>query len=360
MQVTINAGELCLNMRKGADRLESLIEFASRENEKRGYLFVSRVLGKHIPVRPSRMRATYDELASLCGKGPDTYVVGMAETATGLGAGVADSLSRITGTGRVFYQHTTRHELSRPLWLTVEERHSHAVEHLLYQPDADLAHAIGGARRLLLVDDEITTGSTLGQLANALLERLPNIEELVFVSIVSWLDELRQTQLSNEMADVRFVNLMEGQFDYERAPGFRPTLPMNTEKGTCTDPCREDLGRCGIEMPYRGALVVPSSETLGEATVVGIGEHLYLPFLIAESWEADGVDVLFQSTTRSPILPGDAIKRKLEFQDIGKSVVNFIYNLPIDRKVIVVCENDEARAKNGLIAKLEGDGFCVG
>ena len=43
--------------------LESLLEFATRANPKRGFLFVSRVLGKHIPCKPSSMRRIYDLLA---------------------------------------------------------------------------------------------------------------------------------------------------------------------------------------------------------------------------------------------------------------------------------------------------------
>ena len=87
MDVNICAGKLTLQLFKGEKRLEELLDFASRENQKRGYLFVSKVLGKHIPVKPSVMRSLYQELSQQCGAGLSSYVVGMAETATGLGAG---------------------------------------------------------------------------------------------------------------------------------------------------------------------------------------------------------------------------------------------------------------------------------
>lgn len=69
---------------------ESLFGFAERRNPKRAFLFVSRVLGKHIPVKPSVMEFTYESLAAKIPAdlpGP-VLVIGMAETAVGLGAGV--------------------------------------------------------------------------------------------------------------------------------------------------------------------------------------------------------------------------------------------------------------------------------
>lgn len=50
----IQAGRLTITLTENGHRLDELIAFASRLNPRRGYLFVSRVLGKHIPVRPQR------------------------------------------------------------------------------------------------------------------------------------------------------------------------------------------------------------------------------------------------------------------------------------------------------------------
>ena len=185
INVNIEAGALHLSLTKGFDRIHGLLDFASRENQKRGYLFVSKVLGKHIPVKPSVMRALYNELAQLCGVADTTFVVGMAETATGLGAGLADSLSRLKKQGTVVYQHTTRHWIEADVWLRLDESHSHAVDHILYQPFDDCFEPIKAAKRLILVDDEISTGRTLLLLAEKLISELKGIEELVIVSIVS-------------------------------------------------------------------------------------------------------------------------------------------------------------------------------
>lgn len=139
----IKAGKLSIMLSHGEARLDELLAFASRENHKRGFLFVSKVLGKHIPVKPSAMRSIYNELADACisslpisqtlstASSSTTYVVGMAETATGLGAGVADSLARQCPAMSVIYQHTTRHVLpEHEAWFSLSESHSHAVDHI--------------------------------------------------------------------------------------------------------------------------------------------------------------------------------------------------------------------------------------
>lgn len=42
--------------KNGSYQLEDLLDFAQRINPKRAFLFVSKVLGRHIPVAPSTMR----------------------------------------------------------------------------------------------------------------------------------------------------------------------------------------------------------------------------------------------------------------------------------------------------------------
>ncbi|MDW2612034.1 phosphoribosyltransferase domain-containing protein, partial [Escherichia coli] len=72
--------------------LTDLFDIAERRNPKRAFLFVSKVLGRHIPVSPQVMRNVYTQLAEqFLGTldGPVVFI-GMAETAVGLGAGVFD------------------------------------------------------------------------------------------------------------------------------------------------------------------------------------------------------------------------------------------------------------------------------
>lgn len=385
MQIEIDAGLLDLELHRGAARLDELLGFASRQNPKRGYLFVSKVLGKHVPVRPRRMRALYAELAAACtgawcGSGeyqgrrraPDvdragadegadggryprcaaaargpTLVVGMAETATGLGAGVADELARRCDGGPVIFMHTTRHRLPTAPWLRLDEAHSHAVDQLLYPPADSFAHLLPQVRRLLLVDDEMSTGRTLGLLGRRLLSHLPAVTDLLFVSIVDWLSPGDRRRLEALPAFVRFVSVLQGRFAFRPRPEFAPRLPATVDRGLSSGPAREDLGRRGLAMPYPNAHAgdlaaavgpLPEPAACPPLSVIGIGEHLFEPFLRAEALERAGYDVLFQSTTRSPILIGGAIRRKLELPVDDGRVHHYCYNLDPARRPLVCHE----------------------
>ena len=53
MAVELEGGTLRLRLpEQQRTRLTELCGFASRQNPKRAFLFVSKVLGKHIPVKP--------------------------------------------------------------------------------------------------------------------------------------------------------------------------------------------------------------------------------------------------------------------------------------------------------------------
>lgn len=80
-----------------------------------------------------------------------TVVIGYAETATALGHCVADALDAA-------YLHSTRRPVPgvRP-YGGFEEEHSHATGHLLLPADPSL---LGSADLIVLVDDELSTGTT--------------------------------------------------------------------------------------------------------------------------------------------------------------------------------------------------------
>jgi len=347
MKADIQAGRITLECEAGAERLPGLLAFASRQNQKRSFLFVSKVLGKHIPVRPRQMRQCYNELAHLCRRpGLDTFVIGMAETAVGLGAGIADSLAKMHPRVRVYYQHTTRYQLDHPEWFRLAESHSHAVDHIVYQPQTSLLDAIGGCRHLILVDDEITTGKTLFQLAQATIEKLPNLNNLTIATLVNWLPANAEQHFRQLPVPVQFKQLIKGCFSFEPNQAFKVNLPRNADVGICNIKARTDLGRLGISMPHTIA-PSPAPDCRGPSVILGTGEHLYEPFLIAESLEKKHRDIVFQSTTRSPIMFGDCIERKIEYP-LGANTVNYIYNLPRDRTMHVLCENHAHEKTDGL------------
>ncbi|MDN5892297.1 MAG: phosphoribosyltransferase domain-containing protein, partial [Psychrobacter sp.] len=114
--------------------LEDLLDFAQRINPKRAFLFVSKVLGRHIPVAPKTMRSAFTDLANLVPNHlPEPIlVIGMAETAVGLSAGVHQALQ--TRYPQALLLNSTRHAQHKgldtdALFTTFSEDHSHASQH---------------------------------------------------------------------------------------------------------------------------------------------------------------------------------------------------------------------------------------
>src|SRR5688572_4494697 len=112
--VRLRCGTLHLHIERADMELEELCGYASRRSRKRGFVFVSKVLGKHYPVRPRRMAEVYARLAGRLGNLPGPVVlIALAETATALGHGVYESWLRQTGRTDALFLHTTRYHLRR-------------------------------------------------------------------------------------------------------------------------------------------------------------------------------------------------------------------------------------------------------
>lgn len=339
VEVEIRAGRLSLALQVERLPLEEVVTFATRENPKRPYLFVSKVLGRHWPCRPRRMRQTYDLLAAeLFAAAPPVMVFGVAETATGLGHGVFDSLTRALPGAAALYQHTTRHHLRRDRAFRIREGHSHAVDHWIYQPSPPHREIFRGARTLALVDDEITTGRTLSALARSYLALNPRIERIQLLTLVSWLTPRRREELERELGrPVAVAALVAGSFRFTPSPGFAPPpLPRGLRAESPGRHVAAGFGRTGLRGAYDGGggLDLPPASRVA---VVGTGEFAFPPFRLAEDLERGGHDVVYQCSTRSPILVGDGVRTKLAFPDHhSESVTNYLYNFPDDGRVVVV------------------------
>ena len=86
MNLSLPTGTLELDISDSAWPIDQVLGFAARDNAKRGFLFLSKVLGKHWPVTPSLMREVHENLAAgvPAPHGPVVFIA-MAETAIGLG-----------------------------------------------------------------------------------------------------------------------------------------------------------------------------------------------------------------------------------------------------------------------------------
>ncbi len=350
--IDLPVGTLDIAVSKARLPLSTLLTFGARENPKRNYLFISKVLGKYVPCQPSVMRNSYKQLVSEltkhCSVNDKLWVLGVAETATALGAGVAQEICR-EGYSNVVYSHTTRYHLPCKVEFPIEETHSHAPSHLIY----DFKDQINKSDidTVVMVDDEITTGKTLNQLTSAVQKSLPKLKKIIWISLVSWLSpevraDFKRMHLGIEL---EFCSLLEGDFHFEVAEGVDTSLPEKTIGGITHIDSREDNGRRGYALTHtsissefvtpEGALLCVDSLDKSRAyTIIGTGEFLHQPFLFAEMMEEKGFDVVVQSTGRSPILPGVGIQRKESFFDASHNGVFYLYNRPIERYPIILYE----------------------
>ena len=216
IEIELQRGVLSLQPNDNSHwKWQDLLGFAERINPKRAFLFVSKVLGRHIPVSPSIMRHAFTDLAKLV---PDdlpepVLVIGMAETAVGLGAGVHQVLQQRYP--EAIYVTTTRHPVhGAPLLARFLEEHSHAQDQLLYgSPDAELQQQILNSKSIVLVDDEASTGKTFVNLIHALQQAgLNQISHVVTATLADWSSGIHIADLNCQS-----VALMTGKWQWRDA-----------------------------------------------------------------------------------------------------------------------------------------------
>ncbi|MDR0281570.1 MAG: phosphoribosyltransferase family protein [Paucimonas sp.] len=345
-RVRLKRGVLEVFVDEAEQAPEALFGVAERCNPKRAFLFVSRVLGRHVPVRPSVMAASFDRLAGLIPPdlpGP-VLIFGMAETAVGLGAGV----HRVYSAGRqdCIYLVSTRHPLGSELFTRFDEEHSHASTHLVHLPqDPELREAMLSARSLVLVDDEISTGRTFINLHRALVDAgLSRIERVVPCVLTDW-----SGGALDDAIGASPLSLLKGAYRFHDDPSA--ALPDMPQVGAVSagqwsvDPAN-DWGRLGVRQ-VADSLAPDLRVSPGERIIVlGTGEFVWRPFLLAERLERAGADVHFGATTRSPIALGHAIGHALSFADNhGQGIANFLYNVqPGQFDRVILCSETPAAA----------------
>lgn len=315
--------------------LNELIGFSSRINKKRGFLFVSKVLGKHIPCKPSSMKKIHKELANKLKEkinSKNTVFIGFAETATGIGNGVYEESSIQNS----FYIHTTRYNLSKEKILEFKEEHCHAPSHILYKPiDNEISNILENVENIVLVDDEITTGKTLNNIVDVLKNNFPKVKNYYSVSIINWMKEFNH--------NINYIYLYHGEFsfkynDYQEEQNI---VSESQDDKYLDDIIPYNFGRFGIKnlnIDY-SKLIDYKSLINKKVLVLGTGEFMHQSYKLAEYLEKNNIDVYVQSTTRSPVNIDLDIKSKIQLKDnYGENIDNFIYNV-IDKEydLIIIC-----------------------
>ena len=371
--------------------LEDLLGFAQRINPKRAFLFVSKVLGRHIPVAPGTMRHAFTDLANLV---PDDLpepilVIGMAETAVGLSAGVHQALQ--TRYPNALLLNSTRHaqhndDNTETLLTTFSEDHSHASQHLIYQSADTVTQAqLLASKTLIMVDDEASTGNTCVNVVTALRNAgLTELEQVHLTTLVDWSLNQNQAQadvddnISTRLPNIDFHrhHLLSGAWQWTDATNPESiTMPSvdTTEAGSYALGDTGNWGRfptldstdgfafyltkfqaafnlfnqqAQFEKEQLEKEQLDKKQLPKRILVLGSNEFVWLPFLLAEWLETQtqNATVKFSALTRSPIALGGAITTMLSFSDnYGLGMTNFAYNVePSNWDLIVLCVETSA------------------
>jgi hypothetical protein len=366
--------------------LEDLFTMAARINKKRSFLFVSKVLGKHLPIQPQKglltaalLGARYAECikgfkgqftneliktfnqdesqfksGAFVPKSINPVIIGFAETATALGHAFFDCFE----SGEYF--HTTREEIeSLTPSITFEEEHSHATSHRCYIP----LNMIDNEREIILVDDEMTTGKTAINIIESIQAQFPRKEYSV-VSILDWRSEENKQQFAELEKTlgitINIVSLISGSVQVNESSKLQEQEQQDTYleiepsidvislspffEGECPSinnkaPLIKETGRFGtdrntneeLHKKIREAAKVVSQHRTGAKTLcLGTGEFMYIPMKLASEM---GSNVFYQSTTRSPIyiqdIQGYGARHGLSFPNPeDRDVAHFVYNIP--------------------------------
>jgi len=230
---------------------QTLFSLAARRNKKRGFLFVSNVLGKHVPVDPfvpllaggalavqfmciihginhdsiqaivqalkknEGTRKVYETVISKprVVLSQETLFIGFAETATGLGQAVFSFFDN------AYYIHTTREQIPLlPVELDFDEDHSHAVNHRCYPIDSEL---LRNPKTIVLVDDEITTGNTALNIIRAIHLKFPK-RDYVVLSLLDWRTQENRAnykKMEQQLGiKIHTISLLEGEIEVSGKP----------------------------------------------------------------------------------------------------------------------------------------------
>ena len=317
---------------------DELFAPGARDNPRRAFLFVSKVLGKHIPVPTETLARVHRLLAAKLPADLPAPVlfIGMTETATALAQGVFEAwLAAHPATPA-----TSRLRVKGADICPFAESHSHAAQQWLHLPaERGLLNA---AQSLVLIDDELSTGNTFRVLASALRPQLPALRTTHWLSL---------TDFSPPAAarDVQRHSLLRGRWHYEATAAVPPVASVQEVPITIAD---SGFGRLGVHQAVQldSAAWTKTGDIRGGARVLvlGSGEFIHPPAVFARALAArSGAEVYLQSSSRSPALVWGALQRKRRFADpYDADVPYYLYNLADPRAYghIFICHEHPANA----------------
>jgi hypothetical protein len=356
-RIAMPTGSLELTIHDSDFETDALLGLGARANAKRGFLFVSKVLGKHWPVAPMMMQRIHASLAAgvPAVDGPVVFIA-MAETAIGLGQGVFEAWLRANPGREALFLHTTRYRVGDVPIIEFEEAHSHAPRQFLHLPPAGhRRELLLKATTLVLVDDEASTGNTFVNLTEACRKLNPGIARVHLAMITNFMGRAATAALPQRFGlDVTLGAPLSGEYRFAPSDMVHAGAPAQRFDARADRGASGGFGRFGLERPLSvpaglAADIAPGARVL----VLGTGEFMHAAYLLGAELERRGIDVAVQSTTRSPILTWGAIGHALTFPDnYGEGVANYLYNVaPGQYDQVLICHET---APNDALLQLAG------
>ena len=338
MTVELPTGTLVLSG-VARERICELCDFAARANPKRGFLIVSKVLGRHVPTPPEALRAAADALAAQISALPEPVLFcGMAETATGLAQAVwAAWRGRYPVLASAYVQSSRQTALGARVLCRFEEGHSHAASHMV-QVSGAVEEVLPQARSLVIIDDECSTGSTFVEAAEALVGALPQIEHIACASLTDWSADAFLPRMPRPASA---HSLIAGTLDWAPGPvqAAASLAPTTNRHGIA--PATGMRSRIGLLAPEAATRAPATAAPCERVLVLGDGEHAYEALRIAEEFAAQGAVAAVQSITRTPAMLGHAMQSVTTLEDAyGSGATCHVYNLLAHRpdRIVIAAE----------------------
>lgn len=339
-----------------------LLTIAKRyNNNKRSYLLVNPLQGKHLAVSPAKALSMMESLGEKVKKKyPETkLVIGFAETATAIALKVADTIS-----SECYCINTTREVLPEGKdFIYFSEEHSHASSQKLCADN--LEEYIKNTETIILLDDELSTGKTMRNLVVKLREKYPCVSEKKFVtaSILYRLNS-EDKQKMDEMG-IEHISLLDLEAeDYESlASNFTVAEGVIAEPyvGFHAHSLRNNIPALNPRTGVKASEYIKewhkwNSDNIAidkksKILVLGTEECMLPALILGKELEEQGHNVFSHATTRSPIGVNKddenyPIKNGFKLKSFyDKERVTYIYNLQYYDLVIVVSDIDEIKAE---------------
>ncbi len=347
---------------------DNLVRTAKRENNsKRTYLYVNPIQGKHIPSDPKETLEMCRAAADIINNkysGEKLYVIGFAETATGIAAGICSYLDNTF----MYYQNTTREYRDGEEYLYFTESHSHATEQMLRS--AGIGECIESVDRIIFIDDEVTTGNTICSLINVIRKRY-GADNVKFgiVSVLNSMTDERIKELEESGIECLFLSAVPHEYKMDSIADISFDEKIHKVVKCEFEPKYKEMTLIGRYNPrnmtkfsdykkdikdyVNGVIGHMHFEHFENVLVLGTEEFMFPTFCLGEMLITSGIaeNVRIHSTTRSPIVASAAENYPLYCRYRIRSLydenrMTFIYNLEKYDSVIIL--TDAQKPGNGL------------